>query len=76
MFCMLVVFSGPVVLVIPTGVIFVPFPPPPPLPFDAGRKGLLGDTKGGLQKLKTEEPLGPVGVTGKGPGEAVGAWTV
>ena len=41
-----------------------------PVPVDAGRKGFPGETSGGLQKLKTEPP-GPVGVTGRGPGEAV-----
>ena len=29
-----------------------------------------GEAKGGLPKLKTDEPPGPVGVAGKGPGEA------
>ena len=64
-------FSTPtaVVLVIPTGIGFAPLLPPPPP--DAGRNGLPGETIGGLQKLKTEEPPGPVGVTGRGPGEAV-----
>ena len=68
-FCTAAVFSTPAaVLVIPTDIGFVPLLPPPP---DAGRNGLPGETIGGLQKLKTEEPPGPVGVTGRGPGEAV-----
>ena len=33
-------------------------------------KALPGDAMGGLLKLKTEEPPGPVGVAGRGPGEA------
>lgn len=36
----------------------------------AALKVLPGDTIGGLLKLKTEEPPGPVGVAGRGPGEA------
>lgn len=71
MFCTPVVFSTPTaVLVIPTGIGFAALPPLAP-PVDAGRNGLPGETIGGLQKLKTEEPPGPVGVTGRGPGEAV-----
>lgn len=38
-----------------------------------GLKDLPGETiPGGLLKLKTEEPPGPVGVAGRGPGEAAG----
>ena len=71
-FCTPAVFSTPTaVLVIPTGIGFAPLLPTAPPPDDAGRKGLPGETIGGLQKLKTEEPPGPVGVTGRGPGEAV-----
>ena len=67
MFCMAAVFSSPTVLVIPTGIGLAVLLPPPP---DTGRNGLPGETIGGLQKLKTEDPPGPVGVTGRGPGEA------
>ena len=65
--------SSPVALVMPAGVVLVIFPPPPPppLPLDGGRNGFPGETNGGLQKLNTDEPPGPVGVTGRGPGEAV-----
>lgn len=34
------------------------------------RTGFAGEIIGGLQKLNTEEPPGPFGVMGKGPGEA------
>ena len=68
MFCMAAVFSSPTALVMPIGIGLDPLPPPPP---DGGLKGLPGEIIGGLQKLKTEEAPGPVGVTGKGPGEAV-----
>ena len=36
-----------------------------------GLKVFPGDSKGGLLKLKTDDPPGPVGVAGRGPGEAV-----
>ncbi len=35
-----------------------------------GLKDFPGDTKGGLPKLKTDDPPGPVGVVGSGPGDA------
>ena len=68
-FCMppAAVPSNAAVLAMPTGVGFAPLAPPPT---DGGRNGLPGETSGGLQKLNTEEPPGPVGVTGRGPGEA------
>lgn len=73
MFCMPAALSNPAVLPMLTDAGFVPLLPPP---VDAGRNGLPGETIGGLQKLKTEELPGPVGVTGIGPGEAVCVWVM